>query len=71
MVTEADIVHEQGAFFVLRVKTGYELCRNGAVAATVVGRYGHGLQQRAVADCDRRAAAEGSTRTLRDSPALR
>lgn len=53
------IVHKNGNYFVIGdEKNGYKVCKNGAVAATVVSTFGRGLPNgylRAIADCDRRA----------------
>lgn len=60
-----DIAHENGDYFVLRVRQGkakgtFEVYRNGATHATrcaIIGYIGEAGLKRAIAECDRRAAA--------------
>jgi hypothetical protein len=57
-----DIVHEQGGFWVRRVKPRfYEVYRNTAVASERVASISHAddgaALRRAISECDRRAAA--------------
>jgi hypothetical protein len=54
MYAETEIPHETPNYWVLRVKTGFELYRAGLTHSTRVGRYGHGYLQRAIDDCNMR-----------------
>lgn len=60
MRTEADILYENGDFWIAKNKRGdYEIYRNGLTHATLHATVGRNLTnawERAKAECDRRAA---------------
>lgn len=56
----SDIVYEKGDYWVLKVKTGFEVYRNGAIHSTRCAQIGfHGAPglNRAIAEIERRIAA--------------
>jgi hypothetical protein len=56
---ESDIVYESGAHWVLRVKNGFEVYKNGVTHSTrcaIIGFKGAEGLERAKAECDRREA---------------
>ena len=57
MIRESDIVYERGTYWVLRVKTGFEVYRNGITHSTrcaQIGFQGEKGRQRAIEEINRR-----------------
>jgi hypothetical protein len=58
---ESDIVYENGGHWVLRVKNGFEVYKNGITPSTrcaIIGWSGAVGEEKAIAECDRRCCRE-------------
>ncbi len=54
----SDIICETANYFVIKVKTGFELYRIGVTCSVRVGQYGKTFKARAIHDCHKRQAGD-------------